>query len=538
MSSATLNGQVNSHDFPIRAFFEWGLTTSYGFTTPPVEDFGKNSGLSPVSYVLTGLSGSTTYHYRAAITYFYGNKFGADMQFTTPGGGGGGPCNSPPVVPDCPCDLGTDVDTLVGTAQPNDSADAQVDFTEIAGSYKITYMSGAHNALTNCPFDSNSYVIYAVESYHCGGGFFGYTIKFNDGADPLAETTMFFDQSLCDFGAAYGSDFEPGSGAPAGCPLTTNLADFEALVKTDPLQPRFVDHFGGVISLAYVKSYTLGAGDAGPPEWEYRRIKQAVIEPSYSIRVNSTDYAALTPVLVDADATTAAPAAWDSQLTNFNRPALFDSWYWISADVGTATINNQLIDNSTRLEHNTSAQPTITGCAWIFAIQFDGASGASWVGYGGNGFTPEGVYVFSTDLFGWTLAHNLGHVVAATDAALPPNVATSTTLTASVNSVFPTIDGIALSLNDRLLVKTELNQANNGIYTVTDEGSGSTPWVLTRSADADQDAEIIQGIFVQADNGTANDQCFFRLTSPTPATLGVTNLVFTRIPPTLNIETF
>jgi len=47
------------------------------------------------------------------------------------------------------------------------------------------------------------------------------------------------------------------------------------------------------------------------------------------------------------------------------------------------------------------------------------------------------------------------------------------------------IDGITMVVADRVLVYQQTNQTQNGVYVVTDIGSGSTNWVLTRSADAD-----------------------------------------------------
>jgi hypothetical protein len=84
MSHATLNGRINSHDFPINAYFEWGLTTSYGNTTSPATPFAKNSGSQDYSFVLQGLA-ADTYHYRAVVQYANGNKFGADQSFVTSG---------------------------------------------------------------------------------------------------------------------------------------------------------------------------------------------------------------------------------------------------------------------------------------------------------------------------------------------------------------------------------------------------------------------------------------------------------------------
>ncbi len=93
---------------------------------------------------------------------------------------------------------------------------------------------------------------------------------------------------------------------------------------------------------------------------------------------------------------------------------------------------------------------------------------------------------------------------AATTAALPANTRTGNVLTASANGAFPTIDGVTIVLNDRLLVKNEATQANNGIYTLTQVGDVSNPWKLTRAADYDTSAEVDDGTFTSIINGTTN----------------------------------
>ena len=59
------------------------------------------------------------------------------------------------------------------------------------------------------------------------------------------------------------------------------------------------------------------------------------------------------------------------------------------------------------------------------------------------------------------------------------------TLTNSGTQAALVIDGITMATSDRVLVYTQTNAAHNGVYTVTDIGSGSTNWVLTRATDAD-----------------------------------------------------
>jgi hypothetical protein len=48
-----------------------------------------------------------------------------------------------------------------------------------------------------------------------------------------------------------------------------------------------------------------------------------------------------------------------------------------------------------------------------------------------------------------------------------------------------TPDGAVASVSDRILIYSQTNQFENGVYTVTVVGDGSTAWVLTRATDAD-----------------------------------------------------
>lgn len=59
------------------------------------------------------------------------------------------------------------------------------------------------------------------------------------------------------------------------------------------------------------------------------------------------------------------------------------------------------------------------------------------------------------------------------------------TLTNSGTQAALVIDGVTLSLNDRVLIYTQTDPVENGIYYVSDVGSVSTNWELTRATDAD-----------------------------------------------------
>lgn len=115
-------------------------------------------------------------------------------------------------------------------------------------------------------------------------------------------------------------------------------------------------------------------------------------------------------------------------------------------------------------------------------------------------------------------------VVAATTANLPGTYSNGAgTITASSNGAIG-IDGQNLSLNDRLLVKNQSNAFENGIYTVTTVGSGSTAFVITRSTDTDTAAEITGGTFVFVEQGSVNADNGFVFTHNGEPTLGSTAL--------------
>lgn len=82
-----------------------------------------------------------------------------------------------------------------------------------------------------------------------------------------------------------------------------------------------------------------------------------------------------------------------------------------------------------------------------------------------------------------------------------------------------TIDGVALSAGDRVLVKDQTTGSENGIYEVA-----AGAWA--RAGDADEDAEVTAGMFVFAEEGTANDDTGWVLSTNDPITVGTTALDF------------
>ena len=84
------------------------------------------------------------------------------------------------------------------------------------------------------------------------------------------------------------------------------------------------------------------------------------------------------------------------------------------------------------------------------------------------------------------------------------------------------VDGVSLVASDRVLVKNQSTGSENGIYTVVSGGA----WV--RSVDADASAKVTAGMFVFVEEGTANADSGWVLTTDNPITLGTTALAFTQ----------
>jgi hypothetical protein len=81
-SSATLNGSLDPHGLTTSVHFQYGATTSYGFTTPMQSHTG-NTYLN-ISANISGLSASHVYHFRIVATNSAGTRYGSDRTFTTP----------------------------------------------------------------------------------------------------------------------------------------------------------------------------------------------------------------------------------------------------------------------------------------------------------------------------------------------------------------------------------------------------------------------------------------------------------------------
>src|SRR4029079_6844472 len=84
-----------------------------------------------------------------------------------------------------------------------------------------------------------------------------------------------------------------------------------------------------------------------------------------------------------------------------------------------------------------------------------------------------------------------------------------------------TIDGVSVIAGDRVLVKDQSTGSQNGLYL-----AASGAW--SRATDADASAEVTGGLAVWVNEGTANADTGWVLTTTDPITVGSTSLAFTQ----------
>jgi len=108
------------------------------------------------------------------------------------------------------------------------------------------------------------------------------------------------------------------------------------------------------------------------------------------------------------------------------------------------------------------------------------------------------------------------------------------TLTNAGTQLALVIDGVTVSVADRVLVYEQTDPVQNGIYVVTDVGSVSTNWILTRSSDADTYVinsanGLSEGSTVFVQQGTTGAGETYTCNTSGVITFGTTGITFAQI---------
>lgn len=104
-------------------------------------------------------------------------------------------------------------------------------------------------------------------------------------------------------------------------------------------------------------------------------------------------------------------------------------------------------------------------------------------------------------------------------------VRVATTTSGTLASSFEngdTVDGVVLATNDRILLKNQSTQTENGVYTVNASGAP------TRATDVDTGAELLHSAFLVT-AGTANANTVWACSNTTAPNVGSDNITFSQI---------
>jgi len=219
--------------------------------------------------------------------------------------------------------------------------------------------------------------------------------------------------------------------------------------------------------------------------------------------------------VTDATNVTAAGALMDSEVTNLDQVKAFSSSDYATAAQGT-TADNAL----------PKAGGTMTG-----AITLSGAPTQ-------NNHAVTKTYVDSLIAAGIhyhdpvrvEVPDDVGSLNATYDNGTN---GVGATLTNAGTQEALVIDGVTLVTSDRVLIYNQSNTFENGIYTVTNVGSASTNWVLTRATDADSygvdNNSLSEGTSVFVTEGDSGSGEVYACTTTGTITFGATAINFSQI---------
>ena len=135
-------------------------------------------------------------------------------------------------------------------------------------------------------------------------------------------------------------------------------------------------------------------------------------------------------------------------------------------------------------------------------------------------FTDTSISEYQKDFRRKDLLERYEQVKKSLCLKLKDNARVATTSHTTLSGLY-VVDGISLSEGDRVLVKSQNDPAENGIYSAR---SGS--WI--RSEDASESSQFVSGLYLFVDEGIQNIGSGWSLQAESEVTLGISPLVFVK----------
>lgn len=244
-------------------------------------------------------------------------------------------------------------------------------------------------------------------------------------------------------------------------------------------------------------------------------------------------------VTLDANPTTALEAATkeyvDNQVTasiHIHEPVLVETTGNLNATYaqGGTTFNITTITSGTTVTTSTTHGLSVNDQIWLTTTAGNGLS------------TNTAYFVYSvpaTNQLTLSLTYGGAQITGLTNAtgltyATRANSGVGATLTNAGTQAALVIDGVTTAVNDRVMVRLQTSGQYNGVYVVSNIGSGSTNWVLTRSTDANKVAPsdpngLGTGDYFYTQSGTLNaGDSHVLTTEPNTMIIGYTPLTYTQ----------
>jgi hypothetical protein len=203
-----------------------------------------------------------------------------------------------------------------------------------------------------------------------------------------------------------------------------------------------------------------------------------------------------------------------------------------SAKIATGTIVNEDINASAAIAQSKVADLT-TDLAAKLALAGGTMTGALTLSGAPTSDLHAATKLYVDNVTAGINFHQSVHAASVNNLAANYSNGTSgvgATLTADTNRAFSTLDGESVTVGQRVLIKSQTDAKQNGIYTLTTNGSVSVPWVLTRATDADNNptGEMKTGDFTFVQAGTVNASIgFINNSTANPIVIGTDNISYT-----------
>jgi len=267
-----------------------------------------------------------------------------------------------------------------------------------------------------------------------------------------------------------------------------------ALSKTNDSIPELVITNAKISASAAIDATKIGGGVVSNTEFSYLDGVTSAIQTQ--INAKQTTDAELTAI---AGLTSAADKG--IQFTGSGTAAVFD----------LTTAGKALLDDA-----DASTQRTTLGLGTI------ATQNANNVALTGGSITGLGSPSSGSDAATKTYVDNL--ITGLKTRIICRAASTADVTIASALENGDTLDGITLVTGDRVLLKNQTTDSQNGIYTVVASGSAS------RDTEFDSIIELA-GQLVIIQEGTVNADTFHLCTTDTSATLGSSSITFTKVTP-------